>query len=119
MKFIISISIIFSIGSITPGVANELLLKPRANSSIDIEIAQLIKAIHGIKKQYDSNADLLYTELSLINKGLRQAANPKEQLIWLLKKDEIKDQIALLRINEQTDISKIRYIKGLQIIKIL
>jgi len=119
MKIIISISILFSFGSITSGAANELVLKSMTNSSIEIEIAQLIQAIHGIKEQYDINAELLYSELSIINKGLRRATNPNEQLNWLLKKDEIKDQLVLLRINEQTDISKIRYIKGLQIIKIL
>ena len=47
------------------------------------------------------------------------AKNDKQKLHWLLKKDELKEMIAQLKWNEKTDISKIRYIKGLQIIKLL
>ena len=119
MKIILFISMLFSLGSITLEAANKPLSTSPNNTSIEIEIAQLVQAIHGIKKQYEIYADYLYIELATVNKELRLASNPYEQLNWLLKKDELKDRLALLRINEQTDISKIRYIKGLQVIKIL
>lgn len=118
MKIILFISILFSLGA-APLDANELTFKPSPSSSLEIEITELIQAIHDIKEKYEIQTGLLYGELAAVNKALRLASNPNEQLGWLLKKDGLKDQLKLLRINEQNDISKIRYIKGLQIIKIL
>lgn len=37
----------------------------------------------------------------------------------LLRKNKLKEQLDVLQFSENSDISKIRYIKGLQIIKIL
>ncbi|MEM7087098.1 MAG: hypothetical protein AAF489_13005 [Bacteroidota bacterium] len=119
MKINLFIAILFSTGSFTLTIANEPDVEPIYISSIEIEIAQLVRAIHEIKSEYETRANYLYRKLYYVNKRLKITSNPIEQLNGLLEKDSLKEQLIQLRLNEQTDISKIRYIKGLQIIKIL
>jgi len=119
MKIILFILILMSFEPTPASNARELCINPTPESSMEIEIAQLIQAIHDIKEYYEIKTDFLYLELSIVNKKLRSSSKPNEQLNWLVKKDEIKERFELLRLNEKSDISKIRYIKGLQIIKLL
>lgn len=119
MKIILIISLLFSFVFLNSSVANTPIHQPTPYSNLENEIKELIQAIHDIKKRYEVQTDYLYKELSVVNKQLRLTSNPLEQLNALLKKDKLKEKLKSLRINEQTDISKIRYIKGLQIIKIL
>jgi len=119
MKITLFILLLMLIEPIAANNARSLSINRKAESKIEIEIIQLIQAIHSIKEYYEIKTDLLYLKLSIVNKKLRSTSKPNEQLIWLVKKDEIKERFVLLRINEKSDISKIRYIKGLQIIKLL
>jgi len=89
------------------------------NTTIEEHLAELNIQIIRIEQHYEKEAAALYQELSRVNTSLKQANTPNNTLQWLLKKDQLKEKIELLALNEQTDISKIRYIKGLQIIKIL
>ncbi len=89
------------------------------NTTINGHLSELLLEIAFVKKQYELEANHLYAQLYQINVNLRTANKIDKQVQWLLRKDEIKEKLQELAFNEETDISKIRYIKGLQIIKIL
>jgi hypothetical protein len=119
IKLLIYTTIIFlNIGN-RYALGNETALKIASTSSIEAQFAALALEITIIKKHYNLKADSLFMELSRSNHNLKEANNDRQKLHWLLKKDELKEMIAQLEWNEKTDISKIRYIKGLQIIKLL
>ncbi|WP_417198687.1 hypothetical protein [Bizionia sp.] len=68
---------------------------------------------------YHKKNDLLYVELSRINKQLNDAVILEKQVALLITKDRIQEALQFNKLSETSDISKIRYLKGLQIIKIL
>ena len=119
IKLLIYTTIIFlNIGN-PYAFGNGTSLKITSTPSVEAQLAALVLEITIIKKQYDLIADSLFMELSRFNLNLKEANNDIQKLHWLLKKDELKEMIVQMKWNEKTDISKIRYIKGLQIIKLL
>ncbi|WP_293875546.1 hypothetical protein [Flavobacterium sp.] len=58
-------------------------------------------------------------KLNKINKALTVAFGTDQKIDLLIKKDKITSEIKTLMIENSGEISKIRYLKGLQIIKIL
>lgn len=115
MKLIIYITIILSLCGIHRGHA---LTKPMIVSepSIEEHIEQLYLEIKDVKAYYQSQYSRIVFELSKANQGI---ITSNKKLYWLLEKDKLKEERERLRLNELSDLSKIRYIKGLQIIKIL
>ncbi len=89
------------------------------NNNIEILINQLAKDIQRIHSEYDIEFRRMYHLLSENKRNLIEKRDIESRISLLVKKDAITEQIAWLRLRELTDISKIRYIKGLQIIKIL
>lgn len=82
-------------------------------------IAQLLIEINTIHNKYNTKYMSLYNRLLDINKNLLLEISLEEKINLLIKKDILKTEMETLKIDTNTDISKIRYIKGLQIIKIL
>lgn len=82
-------------------------------------IAELIKEIAIINCKYSLLIDSKQNQLFKINQNLKTATKDKEKLNLLVKKDIVKTEIFELIKNNTGDVSKIRYLKGLQIIKIL
>ena len=76
-------------------------------------------AISAVVKKYDDEVYRITKLLFEIKENYKQTATPKEQLKFLLLKSELNEALNKLYDSERTEISKIRYIKGLQIIKIL
>lgn len=89
------------------------------DSAIDIIIDQLVEEIVVVKSYYEVENEKLFVKISMINKELKQKTRPKYQLRLLLKKNDLEAQLNVNNLSEATEISKIRYLKGLQIIKIL
>jgi hypothetical protein len=58
-------------------------------------------------------------ELLNINDLLNKSTDKNQKLDFLISKDRIKSEMKKLYIDNATDISRIRYLKGLQIIRIL
>lgn len=82
-------------------------------------VEEMILEITVIQKNYTNKYDTLYYKLLEINKKIGSEISTEQKVDLLISKDLIKSEIEILKINTNTDISKIRYIKGLQIIKIL
>lgn len=64
------------------------------------------------------NAQLQY-KLNCVTKQLNSTEILQEQVNLLIKKENLKEELDINSKLEQADISKIRYIKGLEIIKLL
>ena len=82
-------------------------------------IQSLCIEMSDIQTKYYVALDKKLCILSSINKRLSNAITNKEKLDLLFLKDELTDEIQALKFKNDNDISKVRYLKGLQIIKIL
>ena len=110
MKFFVSIFLLLFIakGSATP-------LSRDPNTLID----EMIVEIGSIQKKYQTKIFIVTSQISTINKALVDEKNIENKVNLLIKKDQLKTVLERLKFEAETDISKIRYLKGLQIIKIL
>jgi hypothetical protein len=103
-----------------------LLFFAKANAFSKIEendpnkiVDELVVEINSIYHRFELLVDIKEEELNRIDKALLVAYSPEQKINLLVEKDQIKSEIKQL-MNETTgEISKVRYLKGLQIIKIL
>jgi len=66
-----------------------------------------------------SNLNFYNNELTKINSLLKTEKSTDKKLDFLIRKDELKEKLKQENSDLENEISKIRYIKGLQIMKIL
>lgn len=85
-------------------------------NDILMELSQAIKVINA---QYAFYLIREEAKLEDINRDLYAVSALQDKVDLLIRKDKIKEEIKKLQVNNQNDVSKIRYLKGLQIIKIL
>ncbi len=94
-----------------------------ANDDFDKETSEIINQMHLemklVNQKYEVQITLVQNQLNTISKQLQLATSTEDKLNYLLQKDALKDKLVQLQLDNASDISKIRYIKGLQIIKIL
>lgn len=89
------------------------------NKNIDHVLKELVKETKNIVTHYDDVNTDINIQLNKINSRLITATNIEDKVALLIKKEYLKDQISLNMISQASDISKVRYLKGLEIIKIL
>jgi len=89
------------------------------DKNIDQIITDLSTETRAISKKYNIIYIDLHKELSVIDKKLLKTKSLKKQVALLIKKEQLKDELKENNLAEISDLSKIRYLKGLQIIKIL
>jgi len=99
-------------------------LKANANDinklkDIELVITELINETKLISDKYDLKHELLQRDLYSVTIQLRNTIILENQMTLLLRKDALLSEIQKSNLDEVTDISKVRYLKGLQIIKIL
>lgn len=82
-------------------------------------LTELFVEISVINLKYEVLLKNKMDQIELINTSLHTTRKTKKKVDLLIKKDLINAEIKQLIIDNSSDISKIRYIKGLQIIKIL
>lgn len=117
MKLLIYITIILSLCGVQPMEAS---ISPIENEpTIEEHLVQLEIELSAINTSYQNKKDVIVSLLAKANKGISESITTDQKLYWLLEKDKLKEQREKLKLSELTDISKVRYIKGLQIIKIL
>lgn len=103
----------FIIASEVPAFSGEDMLR------LEQVIAALNAEVEQVQQFYAVKEAGLRRELKVISTALSTAFNAEQKIDFLLLKEAKREAIRLLKRNEVSDISKIRYIKGLQIIKIL
>ena len=89
------------------------------NNDPNIVIVALINEIKIINHKYELLIDDKQLQLKQVNKALKEAISTEQKVDLLIEKDFIKSEILDLLKENSGEISKIRYLKGLQIIKIL
>lgn len=82
-------------------------------------IEELRLQIKAVAQKYGLLIDEKQHQLYKINEALKEAVSSEQKIDLLVQKDIIKTEISALINDTNGEISKIRYIKGLQIIKIL
>lgn len=82
-------------------------------------IEELISEIKAITSKYEKVLDDKTVQINKIDAALAIAISTEQKVDLLVEKDLIKREIAVLQTEVTSEISKIRYLKGLQIIKIL
>lgn len=82
-------------------------------------ISELILEIQKIQKEQYGKIWQLNNQLSQLNNALVSEKNLERKINFLIQKDQIREQINFLQLETNSEISKIRYLKGLQVIKTL
>lgn len=110
MKSIINICVLFwSLCSFANPPGND------PNEVVD----DLICEIKMVNNRYYMLINVKEGELYKINNQLATAYSLDEKVNLIMAKDHIKEEIAVLKRSNSGDITRLRYIKGLQIIKLL
>lgn len=89
------------------------------NISLEQIISELNIEVQKTQQLYAAKASQLRAEMKVITTALGNAFTTDQKIDFLLQKEAKREALLQLRRNEISDISRIRYIKGLQIIKIL
>jgi hypothetical protein len=110
LKYLLILSLLFA--NFTSFASSE------DNNPNDV-VAELIKEIKIINHKYELLIDDKHYQLQQINKALKEAISTEQKVDLLIEKDQIKEDIIELIKENSGEASKIRYLKGLQIIKIL
>ncbi len=82
-------------------------------------LSELRIEIYRINAKYSKILEQLNLELFEINKELLIAIALDQKVELLLRKDRVNTEMQLLKKQNDNEVSKVRYLKGLQIIKIL
>ena len=89
----------------------------------DDEINELLKELsvelNYSHNYYNNKRNVIYQEISQVKFDLIKFKKLRKQVSLLIKKEQLKDQLTKINASENADINKIRYLKGLSIIKIL
>ena len=80
---------------------------------------EMLIEIVNIHKQYLTKWVVINDKIQYINKKIVIENLAEQKLNLVIEKDILKESLVLLKIENESDISKIRYLKGLQIIRIL
>ena len=79
-------------------------------------LTELSAAIETISATYDYKNRLLVLQLEEAKSNLRQSTKLSEQVLFLIVKDSLGEELKKNRQLEYSETAKVRFIKGLQII---
>ena len=80
---------------------------------------QMAVEIRAVNKKYEMLLDQKVVRKLKLNENLKNTVLLEEKVNILIEKDQIQDEMRTLQFENSNEISKIRYLKGLQFIKIL
>jgi hypothetical protein len=82
-------------------------------------VNEMLAEICAVQKTFFIKKETITNQIVLINRKLQNEENLNVKIDLLIEKDALNENLKKLELDNLSDISKIRYIKGLQIIKIL
>ena len=85
----------------------------------NVLIEQMIQEMLVVQAKYNIEIDAIILQIKEADQVLFLSNSLEEKVNYLLIKDQLNKKLQYLKSENATDISKIRYIKGLQIIKLL
>jgi len=115
MAFLIKIAVAVSILSF----ATLCSARSENDGAFDAILESWSQETQHVQNSYDSINAPLTKQLILVTNELYTATQLEIQVALLIKKDQLEAQLKQNKASELNDISKIRYLKGLQIIRIL
>jgi hypothetical protein len=115
MKTIIYLSLFAFFNLSTKSYANS----DKLNLELETILNELVIETNAISLDYIIINNTLLEELSDLKAKLSETGNMKKQVAFLIKKEKIEEKLRISSMSEASKISKVRYLKGLQIIKIL
>src|SRR5690554_1562321 len=86
---------------------------------IDVVIEEMIEEMRHSNQTFYLLIVSKEQELKFVNNSLSEAQSTKEKIDLLLQKDYLNEELLKLQQDNIADVSRIRYLKGLQIIRIL
>lgn len=89
------------------------------NDEIDIIIEEMVSEIRQSNQTHYSFIISKEQELKLVNKSLFETNSVEEKIELLICKEQLKEELKKIQMDNAADVSRIRYLKGLQIIRIL
>ncbi len=92
---------------------------PPDKDPINQKVDEMISAIRRVKATYQIRKQDIYKRLEQTRQALSKTTNLEEKVNLLIQKDALQQQLKALADSERSNIQKIRYIKGLSIIKLL
>lgn len=97
-------------------------LKAAEKVNIDdpnIVLTELCNEVKLIQKRFEHQKITIQSRVINIQVLLKTEPNLEKKVNLLIEKDELEEKLKIISENEYNEISKIRYIKGLQVLKIL
>jgi hypothetical protein len=82
-------------------------------------LTEMAVALQHIAEVHQSKYWEFQNQLARVSKELTSETNLERKMILLIRKDEIREQLLLLQKETNSELSKIRYLKGLQVVKTL
>jgi hypothetical protein len=113
MKIVLTICIYFFFFAKVMGFTGEIERNP------NVVMNELIAEIRAVNSKYEKLIDDENSKINAINAALEIAISTEQKVDLLVQKDQVNREIDTLKMEVTSEISKIRYLKGLQIIKIL
>ena len=110
LKILLILSLLF---------VSQISLAGEEEDNLNAVVAELIKQIKFVNHKYELLIDDKEYQLKLVNSALKDAVSTQQKVDLLVEKDFLKTEIKELQREVSGEVSKIRYLKGLQIIKIL
>lgn len=89
------------------------------NKEPDEVLTEMTIELQQVKEEYQNRYRQFNNQLMSVTKALVSETNLEQKMELLIKKDQIRERLLLLQNETNNEISKIRYLKGLQIIKTL
>ncbi len=90
-----------------------------SDKDITVVLNELAAETKKIEAFYDNTNNSIAIELNKINTTLLNTTKVELQVSLLIKKDQLNKQLNINMLSKISEVSKIRYLKGLEIIKIL
>ncbi|GGG35026.1 hypothetical protein GCM10011344_39750 [Dokdonia pacifica] len=113
IKHTIILSAILITSNIYASTNNDL------EEKINIILVEWANEVSEITTYYDDIRSDIYTDISNISISQKKATTINQKINLLLLKEELTEKLKVNNLSEISDVSKIRYLKGLQIIKLL
>ncbi len=119
MGHLIYIALIFFFFSNQLSHANIHNKTKEPKDSLNLKLNELTKEVNYILRVNDHKLSLIYKKIAEANDALMSNSATDLKLKFLLKKDSLKEAARNVKLHARSDISKVRYIKGIEIIKLL
>lgn len=87
--------------------------------AIDLVLIELEIELFHVEKVYSRKRQFILNNINATNRSIDECSELTVLVELLKTKDQLSRSMQKLHVEEKTDLSKIRYIKGLQIVKIL